>query len=101
MNAGSEPAMPLPILQPCGTWPKTLFERLRQKLLFASSVKLLHGMTRFSSASLPNNHVHPIPLMNRTIKDATVKRYHYKSQEHLRTFLDAYNFARRLKTPRA
>ena len=40
--------------------------------------------------------------MNRTIKDATVKRYHYQSHEqlktHLQTFLMAYNFARRLKT---
>lgn len=40
--------------------------------------------------------------MNRTIKEATVKRYHYDSHEqlksHLQTFLMAYNFARRLKT---
>jgi hypothetical protein len=40
--------------------------------------------------------------MNRTLKEATVKRYHYGShdqlREHLRTFVDAYNFARRLKT---
>lgn len=40
--------------------------------------------------------------MNRTIKDATVKRYRYKSHEQLRShladILAAYNFARRLKT---
>jgi hypothetical protein len=40
--------------------------------------------------------------MNRTIKDATVKRYHHDDQEqsraHLRNFVDAHNFARRLKT---
>lgn len=40
--------------------------------------------------------------MNRTIKDATVKRYHYDNHEqlsaHLETFIHAYNFARRLKT---
>src|SRR5206468_4686218 len=40
----------------------------------------------------------------RTLKDATVKRYHYQSHEQLRThlqlFLDAYNHARRLKTLR-
>jgi transposase InsO family protein len=40
--------------------------------------------------------------MNRTIKDATVKRYHYEThgqlRQHLSYFLDAYNFARRLKT---
>jgi len=40
--------------------------------------------------------------MNRTIKEATVKRYHYNShdqlRQHLQDFIDAYNFARRLKT---
>ena len=40
--------------------------------------------------------------MNRTIKDATVKRYHYENHNqlrmHLSDFLDAYNYARRLKT---
>jgi len=40
--------------------------------------------------------------MNRTIKDATVKRYfyetHHQLRAHLRDFVDAYNFARRLKT---
>ena len=35
-----------------------------------------------------------VERMNRTIKDATVKRY------HLRLFIDAYNHARRLKTLR-
>ena len=43
-----------------------------------------------------------VERMNRTIKDATVKRYHYDSHDQLRThlsdFLDAYNYARRLKT---
>ena len=42
-----------------------------------------------------------VERMNRTIKDATVKRYHYDSHNqlrcHLADFLDAYNFARRLK----
>ena len=39
--------------------------------------------------------------MNRTIKEATVKRYHYEDHDQLRRhlqLLDAYNFARRLKT---
>jgi len=39
--------------------------------------------------------------MNRTLKEATVKRYQYGThdqlREHLQTFVDAYNFARRLK----
>jgi transposase InsO family protein len=43
-----------------------------------------------------------VERMNRTIKDATVKRFHYESHDQLRThlvdFLAAYNFARRLKT---
>jgi len=43
-----------------------------------------------------------VERMNRTIKEATVKRYHYETheqlKEHLSQFLMAYNFARRLKT---
>ncbi len=42
-----------------------------------------------------------VERMNRTIKDATVKRYHYDSHDQLRSrlndFVSAYNFARRLK----
>ena len=45
-----------------------------------------------------------VERMNRTLKDATVKRYHYDSHDQLRThlklLLDAYNHARRLKTLR-
>ena len=40
--------------------------------------------------------------MNRTIKEATVKRYHYDThdqlRQHLGDFVAAYNFGRRLKT---
>ena len=40
--------------------------------------------------------------MNRTIKEATVKRYHYDRHEQLKThlsdFINPYNYARRLKT---
>ena len=43
-----------------------------------------------------------VERMNRTIKEATVKRYHYDHHDqlrrHLADFLDASNFARRLKT---
>ncbi|WP_343292065.1 IS481 family transposase [Vandammella animalimorsus] len=43
-----------------------------------------------------------VERMNRTIKEATVKRFHYDDhaqlQQHLASFMDAYNFARRLKT---
>jgi transposase InsO family protein len=45
-----------------------------------------------------------VERMNRTLKDATVRRYHYGSHDELRThlalFLDAYNHARRLKAIR-
>jgi transposase-like protein len=43
-----------------------------------------------------------VERMNRTIKEATVKRFHYDSHDQLRThladFMAAYKFARRLKT---
>jgi transposase-like protein len=43
-----------------------------------------------------------VERMNRTIKDATVRRYYYDSHDQLRQhpadFVSAYNFARRLKT---
>jgi len=46
-----------------------------------------------------NGHVE---RMNRTIKEATVKRFHHDSHDQLRThladFLATYNFARKLKT---
>ena len=39
--------------------------------------------------------------MNRSIKDATVRHYHYgshdKRRQHLGTFVAAYNYGRRLK----
>ena len=45
-----------------------------------------------------------VERMNRTIKEATVKRYHYEShdqlRQHLQLFVDAYNHARRLKSLR-
>ena len=43
-----------------------------------------------------------VERMNRTIKDATVKRFYYETHDelraHLADFVTAYNFARRLKT---
>ncbi|WP_247997800.1 IS481 family transposase [Brucella tritici] len=45
-----------------------------------------------------------VERMNRTIKDATVKRFHYDDhnqlRRHLNDFVNAYNFGRRLKTLR-
>jgi transposase InsO family protein len=43
-----------------------------------------------------------VERMNRTLKEATVRRYHYSCHgqlsQHLQTFLAAYNYAKRLKT---
>jgi hypothetical protein len=43
-----------------------------------------------------------VERMNRTLKEATVKRFYYETHEHFRKhltdFVNAYNFARRLKT---
>ena len=43
-----------------------------------------------------------VERMNRTIKEATVKRFHYDShrqlETHLNDFINAYNYGRRLKT---
>lgn len=45
-----------------------------------------------------------VERMNRTIKDATVKRFHYDDHDQLRrhmtAFIDTYNLGRRLKTLR-
>src|SRR5215218_170802 len=45
-----------------------------------------------------------VERMNRTLKDATVKRYHYGSHDelrrHLQLFVEAYNYGRRLKALR-
>ena len=43
-----------------------------------------------------------VERMNRTLKEATIKRYHYENhdqlRQHLRNFVDAYNYAKRLNT---
>jgi len=43
-----------------------------------------------------------VERMNRTLKEATVRRYYYdnhdKLRQHMANFIDAYNFAKRLKT---
>ena len=58
-----------------------------------------------ADSKAPTDHIPDngqVERMNRTIKDATVKRYFYESHDqlrsHLRDFVNAYNFARRLKT---
>lgn len=53
-------------------------------------------------ASVRRQHRLAAERMNRTIKEATVKRLHYESHDQLRThhadFIDAYNFTRWRKT---
>jgi len=65
-----------------------------------------HRLTK-ALPSLVEGPNHPwtngqVERMNRTIKEATVKRFHYDSHEqlrvHLADFMAAYNFTRRLKT---
>ncbi len=71
---------------------KHLFDRICEQH------KIEHRLTKIN---------HPwtngqVERMNRTIKEATVKRYYYEThqqlKEHLSQFLMAYNFARRLRT---
>jgi len=59
-----------------------------------------HRLTKFN---------HPwtngqVERVNRTIKEATVRRFYYETHQslraHLATFLNAYNFAKRLKSLR-
>jgi transposase InsO family protein len=64
---------------------------------------------RKTTTDHPTGPRHPwtngqVERMNRTLKDATVRRYYYDTHDqlrgHLGDFLRAYNFARRLKTLR-
>lgn len=74
----------------------------RYRLHMFDRVCLEHGIEhRFTKLNHPWTNGQ-VERMNRTIKDATVRRYHYSTRQqieaHLAAFLDAYNFARRLKT---
>jgi transposase InsO family protein len=77
---------------------KYAFKHLFDRICTAHGIE--HRLTK------PN---HPwtngqVERMNRTLKEATVYRYYYDThqqlQEHLHTFLLAYNLAKRLKTLR-
>ena len=77
---------------PTATWRVHRFDRVCRE----------HGIEH--RLTKPN---HPwtngqVERMNRTLKEATVRRYHYETHDglraHLSTFLEAYDFARRLKT---
>ena len=67
----------------------------------------MHSRRREQSPRWLTKPNHPwtngqVERMNRTIKEATVKRHHYDSHDqlrrHLQDFIEAYNFGRRLKT---
>ena len=82
------------------------------KKMQAENQRFLGHAFEFACAELDVEHRltkprHPwtngqVERMNRTIKDATVKRYHYDNhdqlRQHLADFVAAYNFGRRLKT---
>jgi hypothetical protein len=85
---------PLTRSGPTALYSRHMFNRVCQE----------HGIEH--SLTKPN---HPwingqVERMNRTIKGATVKRYHYESDEqlqaHLQLLIDAYHHACRLKTLR-
>ena len=74
----------------------TAFEHIFDRVCRESGIE--HRLTKIA---------HPwtngqVERMNRTLKEATVKRYHYDTHDQLKThlsdFVDAYNYARRLKT---
>ncbi len=77
--------------KPGGEFPDHIFDRVcRRNDIEHRLTKVNHPWTNGQ-----------VERMNRTLKEATVKRYHYGShgqlREHLQTFVDAYNFAKRLK----
>jgi IS30 family transposase len=84
--------LPMNRVGPTGRWRVHMFDML------CDANDIEHRLTK------PN---HPwtngqVERMNRTLKEATVQRYHYgkhaELKAHLHAFLMAYNFAKRLKT---
>ena len=74
----------------------------RYRVHMFDRVCIEHGIEhRFTKPNHPWTNGQ-VERMNRTLKEATVKRYHYENRQqleaHLTAFLDAYNFAKRLKT---
>lgn len=74
----------------------------RYKLhLFDSACQVYHIEHRLTKVRHPWTNGQ-LERMNRTIKEATVKIYHYESQdriaEHIHDFLLAYNYGKKLKS---
>jgi transposase InsO family protein len=91
------------------TWtPDEIKEMLARKELFrAHSFELACAQLDIDHRLTKPRHPWTngqVERMNRTIKEATVKRFHYETHNelraHLADFVAAYNFARRLKTLR-
>ena len=77
---------------PTATWMSHMFDmRCEENGIEHRLTKIKHPWTNGQ-----------VERMNRTIKEATVKRFHYDDhaqlRRHLADFMDAYNFGRRLKT---
>ena len=77
----------------------------RGELVWAHGFELLCARNHIDHRLTKPNHPWTngqVERMNRTLKEATVRRYYYESHDQLRThlaaFVDAYNFAKRLKT---
>jgi transposase InsO family protein len=96
--------------EPSGnTWtPDEIKEMLARKQLFrAHSFELACAQNDVEHRLIKPRHPWTngqVERMNRTIKEATVQRFHYATHDQLRThltdFVAAYNFGRRLKTLR-
>jgi transposase InsO family protein len=92
---------------PKGTWSVSeIKEMMARKELFRA-----HAFEYFCAINDIDHRLtkpkHPwtngqVERMNRTIKEATVKRFYYETHDQLRShladFVSAYNFAKRLKT---
>ena len=71
-------------------------------ILYRSVIYYTADKTKLDAISL--GHGMLSLLMNRTLKEATIKKYQYQShqilKEHLQDFIMAYNYAKRLKALR-
>jgi transposase InsO family protein len=90
-----------------GTWsPVEIRQMIERKELFrAHAFEYACALTNIDHRLTKPKHPWTngqVERMNRTIKDATVKRFYYEThgqlRSHLADFVAAYNFAKRLKT---
>ena len=94
--------------QPRGTQRYTVIVRADEDALTQAIMALAaqYGRYGYRRITKPNHSWAngQVERMNRTLKEATVNRYHYGThaqlKEHVQAFLMAYNFAKRLKTLR-